>query len=814
MSGPVHQLINNFNGGELSPLMDARADTGKYRTGCRRLRNFIPRAVGGVFSRPGTEYMGRTKYSDKKSALIPFNFSRTTTFQLEFGDEYIRFWSNRQQVLKVGSVAVWFSPTNWTAGTYVSHLGIIYRCLVTHLATTFAADLAAGYWETPAIYEVASPYQEEDIYDIQFTQINDVIYLVHPSYAPRKLSRLADDNWTLAEVSWDWPAFLDENVESTTITPSGTTGSITLTASTSIFQSTHVGAYYQIAHRRSGAYISQNLTGNGTSASLRVIGQWEFATAGTWAIGAVNIERSEDNGTTWQVVRTFASNNDRNVAPISYDEAEEVLLRINVSGYAASTGTPRAWIEAVDSKVYGIVRVTGFTSGNVVSATVTKDLASTAATTLWSEGAWSPYQGYPRSVAFHEQRVIYGGTSREPVRVWGSAIGDFDNFRKATLEDASFDYVLASTQSSQIQWMTGNSNGLIIGTAAEEWLMHSGTDSSPITPTNVRVIRQSSEGSEHIMARLIKNVVLFVQRYGRTVSEMAYSFEEDSMKANDLTILSEHVTEGGIVQTAFQSRRDAVLWAVTGEGKLVGLTYQREHEVTGWHVHETDGEFESVSCNYSADGTSDEVWFVVKRTIDGQTVRYVESFHPAMAQFDYTDAAALVCMDSSITYDGAATDTITGLEHLEGATVAVRADGATQTIKTVTGGSITLDREAEVVVVGLPFTALIQPTKIELQLENGSSRGRIFRPIKVILSVHNSLGAQISPNPNAGNGMWETIPFRQSQDVLDDPPPLRTDDMEWTINAPYATAVNVAIRQNDPQPLNILALVCVFSVDS
>jgi hypothetical protein len=344
--------------------------------------------------------------------------------------------------------------------------------------------------------------------------------------------------------------------------------------------------------------------------------------------------------------------------------------------------------------------------------------------------------------------------------------------------------------------------------------MHSGSDSSPITPTTVRVIRQSSEGSEHLMGRLIKNVVLFVQRYGRTVSEMAYSFEEDSLKANDLTILSEHVTEGQILQTAFQSRRDAILWAVTGEGKLIGLTYQREHEVTGWHVHETDGEFESVSVNYSADGTSDEVWFVVKRTIDGSTVRYIESFHPAMAQFDYSDPAGLVCMDSAKTRTGAATGTISGLDHLEGKTVSVRADGATQTSKVVTAGSITLDREAETVIVGLPFTPLIQPTKVEVALQDGSSRGRTFRPVRVILSVHNSLGTQISPNPNEGDGAWEEIPYRNSEDVVDDPPPLRTDDMEWPINAPFGKAVNLAIRQPHPQPLNLLAMVCVFTVDS
>jgi hypothetical protein len=754
--------------------------------------------------------MGAAKFGDRRAALIPFNFSRATSFQIELGDEYVRFWSNRQQVRKV-SASAWVTATPYAVGSYVDSGGTIYYCVVAHTsAAGFATDLAANRWVAQDLYEVPSPYQDADVFEIQFTQINDIIYLVHPNYAPRKLSRLADDHWTLAEVVWDWPAMLDDNVTSTTITPSAVVGNITLTASTGIFNANHVGAHWQVAHRQENMVSTLQITGNATGGAIRVIGRWEFATAGTWTAW-IHIDRSEDNGVTWQTVRTFLGISDRNVAPISYDEPTEVYLRVRVTNFVSATSA-RCWLEPVDSKVHGFVKVTGYTSPTQVTATVLKGLANTNATTLWSEGAWSPHQGYPRTVAFHEQRVIYGGTAREPVRVWGSAIGDFENFRKSSLDDASFDYVLASSQSSQVQWMTGNSNGLIIGTAAEEWLMHSGSDATPITPTTVKVSCQSSEGSEHLMARLIKNVVLFVQRYGRTVSEMAYSFEEDSLKAQDLTILSEHVTEGGIVQTAFQSRRDAILWAVTGDGKLIGLTYEREHEVTGWHVHETDGEFESVSVNYSANGTSDEVWFVVRRTIDGETVRYIESFQPAMAQFDYTSPATLVCMDCAKTYSGVATDTIAGLEHLEGVVVAVRADGATQVSKTVNGGSITLDREAEVVVVGLPFTPLLQPTKIELQLENGGSRGRLFRPVKMILSVHESLGAEISPNPTTG--LWEEIPFRRSQDVLDAAPPLRTDDMEWDINAPYATGVQVAIRQRQPQPLNLLAMVCVFSVDS
>lgn len=812
MSGNIHQLINNFNAGELSPLVDVRSDTGKYRTGCRLLRNFIPRAVGGVFSRPGTQYMGAAKYSNKKARLIDFNFSTTTSFQIEIGDQYMRFWSNRAQVEK-SSVSAWVTLTAYVVGDYRTNGGATYRCIVAHTSGTFATDLAANKWVAQTAYEIESPYLEADIFELQYRQINDIVYIVHPDYEPRKLSRVADDNWTLATVAWDWPAVLDENSDSTTITPSATTGTgITLTASAALFNANHVGSYWQIAHRREGSFCEINVTGNGTSATtLRVVGSWEFATAGTWS-ATIYIDRSEDGGTTWQTIRTFKGVSDRNVAPISTKETKEVYLRIRVANYVTHTGTPRAWIEAVDSKVYGLAKVTGYTSATVVTADVVTTLAATSATLLWSEGAWSAHQGYPRSVAFHEQRIVYGGTAREPVRVWGSAIGDFDDFRKGTLDDNSFDYVMASTQSSQIQWMCANSSGLIIGTGAEEWLMHSSSDNAPITPTNVRVVRQSSEGSEFIAARLVKNVVLFVQRYGRTVSEMAYSFEEDSMRANDLTLLAEHVTEGGIVQLAYQARKDAILWAVTGEGKLIGLTYQREHEVAAWHIHDTDGEFESVSCNYASTGSADEVWFVVKRTINGQTVRYIESFHLPMAGLDFSDPDRLVNVDCAKTYDGSAATSITGLSHLEGEEVAIKADGGTLPRDTVASGALTLDTAASVVVVGLPFVPMIQPMKTELQLDNGATRGRRFRPSRVVLSVYKSLGAQINHDPDSAD-TWSEIPFRDSTDVLDEPPPLVTDDLEWDVDAPYGRAINVAIRQVDPQPLNLLAMTAIFSVD-
>src|SRR5215217_5622056 len=150
---PASQLIPSFNAGELSPYLDARSDLEKYASGCRLLENNVILPYGGVYRRPGTEYLGAAKLTDRRCRLLGFNFSTTTRFVLEVGQLYIRFWSNGVQVLS-GGVPL----------------------------------------------EVVTPYLEAELRDIQFVQINDVMYLVHPAHAPQKLSRLADDNWTFTSI--------------------------------------------------------------------------------------------------------------------------------------------------------------------------------------------------------------------------------------------------------------------------------------------------------------------------------------------------------------------------------------------------------------------------------------------------------------------------------------------------------------------------------------------------------------------------------------------------------------------------------------
>jgi hypothetical protein len=508
------------------------------------------------------------------------------------------------------------------------------------------------------------------------------------------------------------------------------------------------------------------------------------------------MDYSPDNPEYWEL-QNFRPSNFEYWEPVDFTPAN------NKYWTPINYGTRIARLEAADSRVYGIVKVTGFTSPTQVTVNVVNPVAKTTATKIWSEGAWSTHQGFPRTVTLHQGRIFYGGTERRPLSIWGSVVDDFQNLRLTTNNDGGLFLTLSAKEANRLMWMESQDK-LLIGTSGNEWTLGASTDEG-ITPSNVTAQKQSSYGSKYLPAATINDVLLFVQRQGRKVRELVYVLDKDGWVAPDLTVLAEHVTSGEIVERSYQQQTDAIYWAVKGNGQLIGMTYERDQNVVGWHRHTTDGQFESVATIYGVNGT-DEVWLSVQRTVGGQTKRFIERFYTQSREtFEAADKANWWYLDCAVRYSGAANATMSGLSHLNGRTVDVLANGSVETPKTVAGGQITLDKARTTVLAGLPFTSTLQPMTIDINnMADGTSRGRFKRIHRMVLALQKSLGGEVSTDQGQ---TWQYLYNRDFPDPMDASPPVFTGDTEVVTASDHDRNLQVMVRQNQPLPLTVLALV-------
>ncbi len=299
---------------------------------------------------------------------------------------------------------------------------------------------------------------------------------------------------------------------------------------------------------------------------------------------------------------------------------------------------------------------------------------------------------------------------------------------------------------------------------------------------------------------------MFLQRAKRKIRELAYNFDVDGYVAPDMTILAEHISESGINQMSYQQEPNQIIWCVREDGRLVGLTYQREQQVVAWHQHIFGGAFgagiavcESIAT-IPTDDKEYQTWVIIKRTINGSTKRYVEYINTF--DFTETDNTTFNFLDSSLSYSGASTTTISGLSHLEGQTVSVLADGSTHPDRVVSSGSITLARPSTKVKVGLSYTSLLQTMRIDAGAQNGTSQAKTKRIFNISLRLFETVGVEVGSNLSN----MESIPFRSSATPMDQAIPAFTGDKEIEFRGNYETDGFIYVRQTQPLPLTILSL--------
>lgn len=412
---------------------------------------------------------------------------------------------------------------------------------------------------------------------------------------------------------------------------------------------------------------------------------------------------------------------------------------------------------------------------------------------------------YPSVVTFFEQRLVFAATNNNPQTIWFSKNADYLNFTTGTSADNALIYTIASNQVNSIRYLSPT-RVLTIGTSGGEYVLTT-TNDGPITPTTTQIRKYSNYGSANIEPVQVADVTLFLQRGNRKVREFKYVGEVNTAgyQAPDITVLAEHITKGGVEGFAYQQEPENIVWCIRADGTLLGLTYRREEAVVAWHKHVIGGKFgagqavvESISA-LPTDSGNDELYMVVKRTINGQTMRYVE----VMKDFDFgSTTTSAFFVDSGLAYAGSAVSGFSSLYHLEGDDVSILANGASHPDKTVSNGAISLDFSATSAAIGYGYTSSMQTLRIESGSQDGISQGKPKRIHGITMRLFETVGVEIGNDA----GEIDRVFFRDSSMAMDEAVPLFTGDKDIEFQGGFDDDDRIYLQQTQPLPLTILAL--------
>jgi hypothetical protein len=412
---------------------------------------------------------------------------------------------------------------------------------------------------------------------------------------------------------------------------------------------------------------------------------------------------------------------------------------------------------------------------------------------------------YPAAVSYFEQRRCFAGTTNKPQNIWMTRSGTESNMNYSlpTMEDDAISFRVAAREANTIRHIVPLTS-LVLLTSAAEWRVTS-INSDAITPNTVSVKPQSYVGASNVQPVVINNNLIYAAARGGHMRELAYSWQAAGFVTGDLSLRAPHLFDTfNVRDMAYAKAPQPIVWCVSSNGKLLGLTYVPEQQVGAWHQHDTkDGLFES--CCVVAEGDEDVLYVVVKRTINGSDKRYVERLHTRQ----FTDPADAFFVDCGLTYSGSAVTTISGLSHLEGKTVNILADGAVHPQRVVTSGAITLENAASKVQVGLPITADIQTLPWFAQIDAGLGQGRTKNVNRVYMRVYRSSG--IFAGPDANN---LTEAKQRTTENYGAPPALKSDEIQLVITPSWNNSGQVFVRQADPLPLTLVSMTLEVAIGS
>lgn len=734
----MRSLWRSFAGGEVTPEFYGRPDHERFQTALKVCRNFVPLPHGPTARRPGTRFVIEVRDSTRPVNLIEFEFSSSQTFMIEMGHFYARFHTNGGTVLEAS------------------------RAISSIVGNTVAMTLA-HLWTTGDDVFIGGQY-----YRITVTGANTFTTADRWGVARNPIGTTAARVYTIATPYDSADVFslrFAQDADIITIThPSYAARELRRLSNTN----------WQIAT----VSFAPTISAPGAPTVTPTIAQNLNLSPQAYVVTAVAADGTESlqSGTT-------SANNNLSLAG-----------NFNTISWTAVVGATRYNVYKRRGGSFGYIGQTTGTS--IVDDNVTADLTKAPPESNYTLNTGA--NDFPTAVAYHEQRRWFGGTNSRPQTIWATRNGFDSNLTSSTplQADDALQFRVRANKQNSIEHLVPF-NDLIILTGGGEVRLYA--DNAPsITFDTLTTKPTGYAGASGVQPVVTPSSIVYVQAQGSRIREFVAGGDGSNAayRTSDTTLLATHlVNQFTISKLAYSRSPDQIVWAVRNDGVLLSMTYVPEQKVYGWARHDTDGAFESVAVVPEANESA--VYVVVRRTINGRQVRYIERFASRL----FSALPNAYHLDAGLTYSGAPVSAITNLQHLEGEQVFVFVDGAVEGPYTVVNGSISLEAPSSVVHVGLSFESDFLTMPIAAEVE-AFAQGRQKNPKSVFLRVFQSSGVK------AGTSFSTLVeyPTRAVDDFMDAPPPMITGEIEVEITPEWTPDGSVAIRQDGPLPLTVLAM--------
>jgi len=787
-----------------------------------------------------------TTNSNHKGILIPFKINKNINYVLEFGDHYIRFYKNRQPVTDSGG-AVYEIPSPYSISdliddngktilSWTQNIDVLYMC-----HKDYPIQVLKRYGDTNWVLEEfnikggvfdnlnsdtnknLTCTQHEGLVDIyakngsQYLSMSNNFIEIQAVYndssswgGNRTIWQLAGNtiysSWSFLSIEQAVNALLSTaDGANFNITYSGNTINVTVKNGNYAGQTLRLIRYekqsYYGNHIYYCKYYDSSATFVASSTSVDVFTSDDVGKL-------IRLNYTDANTVMWEVGKSVSQNNIRKSGNNYYIATSSgttgQIKPIHTSGSVSDGGVTWKYLHSG----YGIGTILEVVDASHIKVNVDGYMPDfTNGTYLWELGLIGKDGIYPNCCAFFKERFVFAISTKSGTKICASCAGDYNNFSDNSfgevLAENAITVVLQGKTESEVLWMIPGTK-LYIGTNSEEFIFGEQTVAEVLSPTNVSCSAVSALGSAKIKPLEILDEMLFVSKDEKEIANFTYVAEKDSFRPVAISVLFEHLLHNGVKCWDWTSNPHKAIWFVDKTGNLRTIVYNNDQKVIGASRHFV-GEIESLCVIPEPNGNYDDVWILIKRSINGQTQRYIEYFTWGLPQQaapeadEYENIHGVFCDSAKVFEFENEVSEVTGLYWLENETVDVIVDGKVQTQKTVTDGTIQLDKPGKAIVVGLDFgEMLIETLLFNLGGDMGTSQGSIQRVNKLMVRVIDT--CQLKAKATFGNRF----------DTVVDKDTLQNGDFEICLPSDYSKSMTITLKNDKPVNCCVCALIAEF----